>query len=141
MVTLDGITFLASVGVSIIVAASIIGLINMNGESCLGDQQKNVREMVQNGNLQAVGVKILNHQMTKPLLSNWIVRGQVEKSGGIDERYSMVTVIFLDEGGNPLNSSSTRIDRMMSGEIKDFEVPYHGSGDPMTYKIELSTFT
>ncbi|MGZ7068793.1 MAG: hypothetical protein ACXVHT_10845 [Methanobacterium sp.] len=140
MVTLNGITFLCTVGVTIVIAVSVMGMIFSNGDYSITSDQKNVREIMESGNTYTDSVKILNQHLEKPFFSNWIVKGQVEKLGFSNEMYSMITVTFLDKYGNSLNSSSVKIDKLNNGEIKDFEVKYYGKIDPDSYKIEINSY-
>ncbi|MGZ7069135.1 MAG: hypothetical protein ACXVHT_12590 [Methanobacterium sp.] len=140
MVTLNGITFICTVGVSIAIAVIVMGMIHMNEDYSITSDQKNVRAIMESGNPYTDSVKILNQQLEKPLFGNWMVKGNVEKLGFSEESYYLVTVTFLDKYGNSLNSSSVKIDKLNNGEIKDFEVKYYGNIEPDSYKIEISSY-
>ena len=140
MVYLNSAVFLCSLGIIVIIAVSILGLIGINDNFSVGNDQKNVRAMLQDPSSSTGNVKLLNHKLDKPFFGNWVVKGQIEKTGSLNERYSIINVIFLNKDGNILNSSSIKIESLKNGEIKDFEVEYHGSIDPASYKIELNTY-
>jgi hypothetical protein len=124
-----------------IIAVSILGLISLNSDFSISNDQNKVRAMIQNSDSSTGSVKILNHQMIKSIFGNWIVKGKVEKIGSLQNRYSIINVNFFDKEGTFLNSSSTKLYDLKPGEIKDFEVEYKGNVDPESYKIELNTYT
>lgn len=77
--------------------------------------------------------------MTKPVLSNWRVKGQVKNYGSLEIRYSLINIVFFDENGINLNSSSIKLHSIQPGEVRDFEMEYNGNKEPKSYKLELST--
>lgn len=141
MVYLNSAVFLCSVGIIMIISLSILGFISINNSSGIGTDQKSVRAMLQGPSSSTGSLKLINHRLNKPFFSNWVVNGQLEKIDSLSERFSIINVIFLDKDGNILNSSSTKIENIKTGEIKDFKVEYHGSIDPASYKIELNTYS
>ena len=50
MIKLNAITFLCALGISLVITASIIGYISHNNNISVVDNQKDVREAVQNNN-------------------------------------------------------------------------------------------
>jgi hypothetical protein len=126
-------------GISIIIAGSIFGLINLsNNESNVNNGPNDVRAMLQEENPSTGTIKLLNHKLEKPLFSNWKVKGRVQNSETSIVQFCFINIYFLDKNGNHLNSSSIRIDDIQRGEIKNFEVEYKGDIEPDSYKIELS---
>jgi hypothetical protein len=124
---------------SLIVALGILGLINVNDNFSVANDQKNVRTILQDANPSNESLKILNHQMTKPVLGNWRVEGQVKNHGPLEIRYFLINIDFFDEKGINLNSSSIKLYNIQPGEVKDFEIEYSGNKEPKSYKLELST--
>jgi hypothetical protein len=124
-----------------IIAVTVFGLINLNNDSSIGNDQNNVRAMLQEPNNSINNLKILNLEMTKPLFSNWIVKGQVENLGSLEIIHSMININFFDKYGNYLNSSSIKLNNLQPGEIRDFEVKYQGDIAPNSYKIESNAYT
>lgn len=122
-----------------VAALGILGLINVNDNFSVANDQKNVRTMLQDANPSNESLKILNHQITKPVLSNWMVKGQVKNYGPLEIRYSLINIDFFDEKGIDLNSSSIKLYNIQPGEVKDFEVEYDGNKEPKSYELELST--
>jgi hypothetical protein len=136
---LNSTTYLCSIGVSLIITTAIFGLINLNNDSTIINDQNNVRAMLQEPNNSPTNLKILNSQMTKPLFSNWKVKGQAENTGSLEIHNSIININFLDKEKNLLNSNSTKLNNIQPGEIRDFEVEYQGNTSPDSYKIESNT--
>lgn len=133
---MNSVTFLCSVGLSLTIALSILGLSHINDDYRISADQNNVRKIVQEQNSQNVDLKILNHKLTKPIFSNWKVEGKIQNSGNSQIRYSVININFFDEKGNLLNLNSTKLNNLKPREIKDFEVEYKGKIDPTSYTIK-----
>lgn len=135
MVNLQSITLLCSIAVSLLVVISILGLAHLNTSYNLNLDQNNVRASLQNGNISSGNLKILNHQITKPIFGNEIVKGQVKNTGSGLIRYATITVNFYKEG-RFICSSSINLLNIAPDEIRDFEVPYQGhNSSPDSYEI------
>jgi hypothetical protein len=124
-----------------IIAVTVLGLINLNNDSSIGNDQNNVRAMLQEPNNSINNLKILNLEMTKPLFSNWIVKGQVENLGSLEIIHSIININFFDKYGNYLNSSSIKLNNLQPQGIREFEVKYQGDKAPNSYKIESNAYT
>lgn len=135
---MNSITLLLSIGVSTIIAISVFGLINLNNDNSITNDQINLRNAIQEGNPFTGNIKLLNDHLEKPLFSNWKVKGQVQNSGSSKIIYCLINVNFLGKSGNLLYSNSIKLNNIKPGEIKNFEVDYKGDTAPDSYKIELS---
>ena len=120
------ISLLFSIAISMIVVASILGMINLSDNSNFTSDQNNIREAFANKNTQQGSLLILNHQMKKTFMGNWVVKGQVVNSGTNNINYAIITVDFFDSSGNLLYSGPVNVNDIKSGEKKDFEVNYYG---------------
>ena len=137
MVNLHGITLLCSIAVSLLVVISILGLAHLTVNNNLDADQNNVRTSLQNENPSIGSIKILNHQMTKPILGNEIVKGQIKNTGSGQIRYATIKVNFYKDG-NLIYSGSINLNDIASGETSSFEVTYEGPDDsPDSYDIAL----
>lgn len=115
---------------------TIYGFTNLNSETNLAIDQNNVREVLSDKSQSEGNLNILNHQMTKTIFGNWVVKGQVKNTGSGKILYSTITVNFFDKNGNLIYLSSTSLKDIAPGEIKDFEVNYQGSTSPASYNLE-----
>ena len=79
MIKLNAITFLCAVGISLIITASIIGYVNQNDNFNMTQNQKDVRETVQNNNPSSENT-FTNYQKEKPILQLIVIKN-IEKSG------------------------------------------------------------
>lgn len=138
MINLRSATFLCSTGLILIAVIIVLGLAHLNTNLNLSSDQDTVRAAVQNENPSSGSIKILNHQMTKPMFGNWKVKGQVKNIGSDQLRYAAITVNFYDKNGNLLYFSSVNLNNIDPGETKDFEVIYQGPDTPPdSYKLDL----
>ena len=137
---MNSITFIASVGLTLTILLGILGLIHITNDFNMSTDQSYVRTMVQEQNNQNKDVEILNQELTKPLFGNWKVEGKIQNSGTSQIRYSVISIKFLDERGILLNSSSTKLNNLKPGEVRDFKVDYRGKIDPSSYNLETRAF-
>lgn len=122
-----------------IIATSVFGLINLNNDNSIINDQINIREAIQEGNPSTGNIKLLNDRLEKPLFSNWKIKGQVQNTGPSKIIYCLINVNFLEKNGNILYSNSIKLNNIKPGEIKNFEVDYKGNTTPDSYKIEIYT--
>ena len=139
MVNLRSITLLCSIGMSLIIVTSILGLAHLTANQNLGANQNNVRSSLQNVNPSSENLKILNHQMTKPLFGSELVKGQVKNIGPTLLRYATINVNFY-KNGNLIYTGSVTLNNIAPGEVKDFEVAYRGpDNSPDSYDLSLDS--
>lgn len=124
--------------VALFTLITIYGFANLNTASNLATDQNNIRSMLSNDNPSEGTLKILNHQMTKMILGNWVVKGEAKNIGSNKLIYSTINVSFFDKNDNLIYSSSTSLKNIAPGEIKNFEIIYQGQGVPDSYKIGYS---
>ncbi len=124
--------------VALFALITIYGFANLNTASNLTTDQNNIRSMLSNDNPSEGTLKILNHQMTKMILGNWVVKGEAKNIGSNKLIYSTINVSFFDKNDNLIYSSSTSLKNIAPGEIKNFEIVYQGQGVPDSYKIVYS---
>ncbi|BAP61344.1 hypothetical protein MMMIC1C10_18270 [Methanococcus maripaludis] len=140
MIHLRSATLLCSIGLVSLVVISILGITHLNTNSTLSNDQNDVRTALQNGNPSSGNLKILNHQMTKSIFGNWIVKGQVENTGSSELRYATIEVNFY-KNGNLLYTNPVNLNSIAPGETKDFEVIYKGSdSSPDSYSVVLGPY-
>ncbi|WP_414468917.1 FxLYD domain-containing protein [Methanobacterium sp. ACI-7] len=137
---MNSITLLCSLGISTILALSILGLVNLFDDSNIMNDQKNVRVMLQNNDYSSGNIKILNQGMVKPVFSNWIVKGKIKNTGSSIIKTTIISANFYDKESKLLNSSSLSLNNLNSGETRDFEMEYNGKIDPDSYKLELKNY-
>lgn len=130
------IEFLCLSIVALFALVTISGFANLNTASNLATDQNNLRSMLSNNDLSSGNLKILNDQLTKTILNNWVVKGRIKNIGSNKVFYSTITVYFFDKNENLLYSTSTSLKDISPGEIRDFEIPYQGSLNPNSYKLE-----
>ncbi|MGF7119601.1 FxLYD domain-containing protein [Methanobacterium oryzae] len=130
------IEFLCLSVVALFALITIYGFTNLNDESNLVIDQNNLRSMISNDNSSDENLKILNDQLTKTILNNWVVKGQAKNIGSNKVLYSTITVYFFDKNENLLYSTSASLKDISPGQIRDFEIPYQGSMTPHSYKLE-----
>ncbi len=129
------ITLLCSITVSLLVVISVLGLAHLNANSNLSVDQNNLRAALQGENPSSGSLTILNHQITKPIFGNEMVKGQVKNTGSGSLRYATIKVNFYKEG-NLVYSGSTTLNNIAPDEIMDFEVAYRGpDNSPDSYDI------
>lgn len=139
MIYLRSITLLCSIGMSLIIVVSILGLVHLTGNSNVNADQKSVRISLQDENPSSGSLKILNHHMTKTLFGDWIVKGQAKNVGSGQLRYATINVNFY-KNGNLLYSSFANLNSLAPGETKDFEVAYQGHNNlPDSYDAALGS--
>lgn len=131
------IEFLCLSVVALFALVTIYGFANLNTESNLATDQNNLRSMLSNDDPSDGNLKILNHQLIKTILNDWIVKGKAKNIGSNKIIYSTINVYFYDQNENLLYSSSTSLKNIAPDEIRDFEVPYQGSMTPNSYRLEI----
>lgn len=139
MINLRSITLLCSIGISLIVVVSILGLVQLTENSEVRANQNDVRAALQDDNPSSGSLKILNHLMEKTSSGDWIVKGHAKNVGSGNLRYATINVNFY-KNGNLLYSSFANLGSIAPGETKDFEITYRGLGDsPDSYDAALGS--
>ena len=131
MIYLRSITLLCSVAMSIFVVLSIMGLAKLSIDSNIGDDQNDVRDSLNNINHPYVGLKVLNHKLSKTFIGSWVVKGQIINNGAKEIPYAIINIDFFDKSGNLLYSGPVTINDIKPGEKKGFEVNYYGPKDKL----------
>jgi hypothetical protein len=140
MINLRSITLLCTIGISLIIVVSILGIAHLSANSNLSADQNNVRASLQSGNSPTGSFKILNHQMTKPILSKEVVKGQVKNEGPDKLCYATINVYFY-KNKNLVYSGTINLSNIAPGEIRDFEVPYRGpDNSPDSYDVAIGSY-
>jgi hypothetical protein len=84
-------------------------------------------------------IKILNDQMAKTELGNYVIKGQARNTGHYKMRYVSITINFYDKRGHLLYSSFDAKSYINPGEVWSFEVPYRKYRTPYSYRVEVGT--
>jgi len=137
MVKLRSATLLCSIGMSLIIVISILGLSHLTANSNLSVDQNDVRKSLQSGNQSSESIEFLNHEMNKPIFGKETVKGKIKNVGVIKLRYTTINVNFY-KNGNLIYSDSASLKDIAPGETKDFEITYRGpDSSPDSYDIAL----
>ena len=118
MINLRSITILCSVTMSMFVVISIMGVANLSIDSNMNADQNNLLEALDDKNSNSGNLEIINHQISKTFMGNWVVKGQVINSGVKKIEYAIIKVNFLDKNGTLLYSGPVNINDIKPGEKK-----------------------
>jgi len=138
MIPLRSITLLCSIAMSMLVAMSILGLLNLSIGSNVTADQNDVRQSLGQQNYKQGSLQVLNTQISKTLMGNMVIKGQVMNYGTVKINYAVINVDFVDKNGNILYSGPVSINDINPGEKKDFEVTYYGPEDKL-YSFRISS--
>lgn len=139
MINLRSITFLCSIGISLIIVASILGYVHLITNQNVNADQNSIRIALQNKNPSSGSIKILNQYMTKTSSGDWIVKGQAQNVGSGQLRYTSINVNFY-KNGNIIYSGFASLSSIAPDEIKDFQVVYPiQNNSPDSYDVSLGS--
>lgn len=82
-------------------------------------------------------LEILSHRMAKGQYGNLYVVGQARNNGDSSMSYASVEVVFLDGGGNQLESGMDNINNLAAGRTWNFEAIYPGMNSQRVYNYEI----
>jgi len=100
------------------VVISIMGVANLSIDSNMNADQNNLLEALDDKNSNSGNLEIINHQISKTFMGNWVVKGQVINSGVKKIEYAIIKVNFLDKNGTLLYSGPVNINDIKPGEKK-----------------------
>ncbi len=139
MINLRSITFLCSIGISLIIVISVLGFTHLIINPNVNTDQNNIRLALQNENPSSGSIKILNQHMEKTSSGEWVVKGQAQNVGSGQLRYASINVNFY-KNGDIVYSSFASLSSVAPGEIKTFKVVYPiQNNSPDSYDVSLGS--